>query len=130
MMLFFNFLLRALALVKSKKTGVPSAFSKNTFGKKKVNLKRIAKVSRGALAAVEVHNKYVDAEEERMKARSKKKLDRLQKDKKYLNSLQRQLTMRTDIPDDKVHMQVLLEAEDVLNFLKQRDLFWDQLQSK
>ena len=116
--------------MKSKKTGVPSAFSKNTFGKKKVNLKRIAKVSRGALAAVEVHNKYVDAEEERMKARSKKKLDRLQKDKKYLNSLQRQLTMRTDIPDDKVHMQVLLEAEDVLNFLKQRDLFWDQLQSK
>ena len=116
--------------MKSKKAGVPSAFGKTTFGKKKVNLKRVAKVSRGALAAVEVHNKFVDAEEERMKKRSKKKLDRLKKDKRYLNSLQRQLTVRTDIPNDKVHMQVLSEAEDVLDFLKQRDLFWDQLQSK
>ena len=90
----------------------------------------MVKVSRGALAAVEVHNKYVDAEDERQKRQGKKKVDRLKKDKKYLDSLQRQLTVRTDIADDKVHMQVLMEAESVLDFLKQRDLFWDQLQSK
>ena len=119
-----------MELVKTRRTGVPSAFAKRTFGKKKQNLKRIAKVSRGALAAVEVHNTFVDAEEDRMKKRNKKKTDRLKKDKKYLHSLQRQLTRRTDIPDDTVHMQVLMEAETVLMFLKQRDMFWDQLQTK
>ena len=61
---------------------------------------------------------------------SKGKTDRLRKDKKYLNSLQRQLTQRTDINVDKVHEQVLMEAESVLMFLKQRDMFWDQLQHK
>ena len=143
----------------------------------------------------------------------KGKTDRLRKDKKYLNSLQRQLTQRTDINEDKVqkysrlryplqkfssffkaeplyedwlkvyycckqvannlnlpllyfvwteeycqtrptqmenksqnlwhvtsilvccifdkvHEQVLMEAESVLMFLKQRDMFWDQLQHK
>ena len=30
----------------------------------------------------------------------------------------------------KVHEQVLMEAESVLMFLKQRDMFWDQLQHK
>ena len=54
----------------------------------------------------------------------------MRKDKKYLNSLQRQLTQRTDINEDKVHEQVLMEAESVLMFLKQRDMFWDQLQHK
>ena len=45
---------RAAGLVLQKKTGVPAAFgTKNTFGKKKMNLKRVAKVSRGALAAVQ-----------------------------------------------------------------------------
>ena len=122
--------IRALELVKTRKTGVPSAFAKTTFGKKKSNLKKMVKVSRGALAAVEVHNKYVGAEDERQKRQGKKKVDRLKKDKKYLDSLQRQLTVRTDIADDKVHMQVLMEAESVIDFLKQRDLFWDQLQSK
>ena len=117
-------------MVKTKKTGIPSAFGKTTFGKKKANLKRIAKVSRGALAAVQVHNTYVDAEDARTKKRSKTKTDRLKKDKKYLNSLQRQMTIRTDIPDDTVHMQVLMEAESVLMFLRQRDMFWDQLQNK
>ena len=39
---------RAAGLVLQKKTGVPAAFgTKNTFGKKKMNLKRVAKVSRG-----------------------------------------------------------------------------------
>ena len=118
-----------MELVKTKRTGVPSAFGKTSFGKKKMNLKRIAKVSRGALAAVEVHNTYVDAEDARMRKRNKRKTDRLAKDKKYLNSLQMQLTKRTDIPDDTVHMQVLMEAETVLMFLRQRDMFWDQLQS-
>ena len=47
----------------------------------------------------------------------------------YLNSLQRNLSKRTDIPEDPIHMQVLMEAEDVLDFIKQRDMFWDQLQS-
>ena len=103
---------------------------KPAFGKKKANLKKIAKVSRGALAAVEVHNQYVDAEEERMKKRTNKKSDRLRKDKKYLNLLQRQITPRTDITEDPVHEQVLMEAESVLMFLKQRDMFWDQLQNK
>ena len=30
----------------------------------------------------------------------------------------------------KVHKQVLTEAESVLMFLKQQDMFWDQLQHK
>ena len=65
---------RAAGLVLQKKTGVPAAFgTKNTFGKKKMNLKRVAKVSRGALAAVQVHNTYVDAEEQRLKKRNKGK---------------------------------------------------------
>ena len=66
---------RAMELVKTKKSGVPAAFGKpkNTFGKKKMNLKRVAKVSRGALAAVQVHNTYVDAEEQRLKKRNKGK---------------------------------------------------------
>jgi hypothetical protein len=65
---------RAAEMVKAKKTGVPAAFgTKNTFGKKKMNLKRVAKVSRGALAAVQVHNTYVDAEEQRLKKRNKGK---------------------------------------------------------
>ena len=66
---------RAAEMVKAKKTGVPAAFGKpkNTFGKKKMNLKRVAKVSRGALAAVQVHNTYVDAEEQRLKKRNKGK---------------------------------------------------------
>ena len=38
-----------------------------------MNLKRVAKVSRGALAAVQVHNTYVDAEEQRLKKRNKGK---------------------------------------------------------
>ena len=61
--------------------------------------------------------------------KTKVKIDRLKKDKMYLNSLQRNLSKRTDIPEDPIHMQVLMEAEDVLDFLKQRDMFWDQLQS-
>ena len=99
------------------------------FGKKKLNLKKITGASKGALAAVEIHNNFYKAEEERNKKKNKVKIDRLKKDKLYLNSLQRNLSKRTDIPEDRVHMEVLMEAEDVLDFLKQRDMFWDQLQS-
>ena len=63
-------------MLKAKKAGVPTPFIKPTFSKKKTNLKKMVKVSRGALAAVEVHNKFIDAEEERMKKRSTKKTDR------------------------------------------------------
>ena len=118
-----------MEVVKAKKTGVPGAFSKNSFGKKKINFKRVAKTGKGALAAVEIHNNFYEAEEKRQKKKAKVKVDRLKKDKIYLNNLQRNLSRRTDIPDDTIHMQVLMEAEDVLDFLKQRDMFWDQLQS-
>ena len=63
-------------MVKAKKAGVPTPFMKPTFSKKKTNLKKMVKVSKGALAAVEVHNKFVDAEEKRMKKSSSKKTDR------------------------------------------------------
>ena len=37
--------------------------------------------------------------------KTKVKIDRLKKDKQYLNSLQRNLSKRTDIPEDPIHMQ-------------------------
>ena len=115
--------------LKAKK--MPGGFGSKPsgFGKKKLNLKKITGASKGALAAVEIHNNFYKAEEERNKKKNKVKIDRLKKDKLYLNSLQRNLSKRTDIPEDRVHMEVLMEAEDVLDFLKQRDMFWDQLQS-
>ena len=39
----------------------------------------------------------------------------------------RQLTKRTDVSKDTVHRDVTRVTEEVLNFLKQRDIFWDQL---
>ena len=65
-----------------------------------MNLKKAAKVSKGALAAVEIHNFHVKQEEEREKKKNKTKLDRLKKDKIYLNSLQRSLSPRTDVAED------------------------------
>ena len=41
----------------------------------------------------------------------------------------RKLTVRTDIKDDKVHRDINKVTGDVLLFLRQRDIFWDQLQS-
>ena len=40
----------------------------------------------------------------------------------------RKLTKRTDISDDQVHEDVKRLANEGLLFLKQRDIFWDQLQ--
>ena len=40
----------------------------------------------------------------------------------------RKLTKRTDISDDPVHEDVMRLANEGLLFLKQRDIFWDQLQ--
>lgn len=96
----------------------------------KVLTKRMAKVGIGAAAATQVYKEYEAAENARNKKRNHRGTDRLRQDRKYLNSLSRQLTKRTDISNDTVHDQVLTEAKDVLVFLKQRDMFWDQLQHK
>lgn len=102
---------------------------KNVDGGKML-AKRMAKVGIGAAAATQVYREYEAAENARNKKRSHRGTDRLLKDRRYLNSLSRQLTPRTDISKDTVHAQVLNEAQDVLLFLKQRDMFWDQLQHK
>ena len=96
----------------------------------KINLmKKMNKVTKGASMATKV---YEDALQTALNEASKKGrrggVDRLKKDKRYLHSLSRQLTKRTDIPDDTVHDDVIAEAQGVLSFLKQRDMFWDQLQ--
>ena len=96
----------------------------------KINLmKKMNKVTKTASMASKV---YEDALTTALNEASKKGrrggVDRLKKDKRYLHSLSRQLTKRTDIPDDTVHDDVIAEAQGVLSFLKQRDMFWDQLQ--
>ena len=53
--------------LKAKK--MPGGFGSKPsgFGKKKLNLKKITGASKGALAAVEIHNTFYKAEEERNK---------------------------------------------------------------
>ena len=96
----------------------------------KVNLmKKVNKVTKSAQMA---HKVYEDALQTALNEANKRGrrggVDRLKKDKKYLKSLSTQLTRRTDIADDTVHEDVIAEAQGVLSFLKQRDMFWDQLQ--
>ena len=109
-----------------------SDFYREKEGRKmdKINLmKKVNKVSKGAAMANKV---YEDALQTALNEANKKTrrggVDRLKKDKRYLHSLSRQLTKRTDIADDTVHNDVIAEAQGVLSFLKQRDMFWDQLQ--
>ena len=56
--------------LKAKK--MPGGFGSKPsgFGKKKLNLKKITGASKGALAAVEIHNTFYKAEEERNKKRA------------------------------------------------------------
>ena len=104
------------------------------FSKGRTNLpkKKVTKVGRGATVALNVYKEYEESEERknRIEKRRRRGTDRLKNDKKYLNSLSKKLTQRTDIPTDNVHDEILEEADNVLTFLKQRDLFWDQLQHK
>ena len=127
--------MRHLGLVfnHSLKTEKPNLiFFREKEGRKmdKINLmKKMNKVTKTASMASKV---YEDALQTALNEANKKGrrggVDRLKKDKRYLHSLSRQLTKRTDIPDDTVHDDVIAEAQGVLSFLKQRDMFWDQLQ--
>ena len=57
--------------LKAKK--MPGGFGSKPsgFGKKKLNLKKITGASKGALAAVEIHNTFYKAEEQRNKKKTK-----------------------------------------------------------
>lgn len=54
--------------------------------------------------------------------------DRLRQDKAYLNRLVNDFQVRTDISNDRVQKEITKEAHEVLDFLKHREFFWDQLQ--
>jgi uncharacterized protein YlxW (UPF0749 family) len=53
--------------------------------------------------------------------------DRLRSDKAYLSKLVKKIQKRTDIDNDEVQKNVSKEAKEVLGFLKEREIFWDQM---
>jgi hypothetical protein len=95
----------------------------------------MSNIGRSAIATHVVAEEAVIARREKQeifknKVNRQVGVDRLKNDKDYLFLLTKQITERTDVSNDRVHKQVLKEAEEVLQFLKQRDMFWDQLQHK
>ena len=88
---------------------------------------KLKKVTVGASAAVSVLEEYADAQDKK-KVRNQGNI-RLKTDRRYMENIQRKISRRNDVQDDPVYDEIMKLSEDVSAFLKQRDIFWDQVRT-
>jgi hypothetical protein len=88
---------------------------------------KLKKVTVGASAAVSVLEEYADSQDKK-KGRNQGNI-RLKTDRRYMENIQRKITRRNDVQDDPVYDEIMKLSEDVSVFLKQRDIFWDQVRT-